>query len=127
MTKVVPLTPALLFALLLFVVGHVLGSKSTQTRLHTQNYHLSALNTIPRYTVSAEISQRIAEKRYDQAKCLADYSAGIYYRELQACLSEEECRAAIQDEVLAGAPELLSRNKSRFAYLDNPQQCGLSH
>gem|GEM_PF-3020226 len=84
------------------------------------------LNTIPRYTVATEISLQISEQKYGRAKCIADVSASIYYRELQACLSEDECRAAIQHEVQASAPELLARDKSRFTYIDNPQQCGLS-
>lgn len=106
-----------------FVLGGFLGRQSAQLRSEKTNHYLSMLNSISRYSTPVEISQQIDAKRYDHAKCIADVSASFYYRELQACLAEEGCRAVIHDEVQKTAPELLTGEKSKFTYYGNMERC----
>jgi len=114
---------ALVVVLISFLLGVYLGGKSAQARLEKKDYYLSMLNNISRYSTPVEISHQIADKRYDQAKCIADLTASIYYRELQSCLAEEDCHDFIHDEVKKIAPELLIGDKSRFAYYGNMERC----
>jgi hypothetical protein len=106
-----------------FVLGGFLGRQSAQLRSEKTSHYLSMLNSISRNSTPVEISQQINAKRYDHAKCIADVSASFYYRELQACLAEDGCRAVIQDEVQKTAPELLANDKSKFTYYENMERC----
>jgi len=94
-----------------------------QTRLMKESRHVSMLTTVPRYTVSAEISLLLSEKRYERAKCFADVSAGVYQRQLQVCLAEDECRRAILDQVRQTAPELLVRDLRQFPPIESLDRC----
>ena len=108
-----------------FLLGGFLGSRAALMQLEKKNHYLSMLNAIPHYSTPVEISTHIQNKRYDHAKCVADLTASIYYREIQGCLADQECGSVIRDEVQRVAPELLSDDKSKFAYYANLERCSL--
>lgn len=114
---------ALAIALGSFFLGGFLGGRATQMRLEKTNHYLLMLNAIPHYRTPAEISLQITSKRYDHAKCIADVTASFYYREIQACLADQECSTVIHDEVQKTAPELLTDDKSKFTYYENLERC----
>ena len=123
MKKLIWIIAALAIALGSFLLGGVLAGRASQMRLQKTNHYLLMLNNIPRYSTSAEISLHIANKRYDHAKCIADVTASLFYREIQTCLVDKNCRDGILEEVQKTAPELLTGDKSKFAYYDSLEKC----
>lgn len=123
MRKEAAFIAALVLGTGLFLAGYFFGGKSVQAHLIKENRHFSMLTTVPRYTVSAEIALLLSEKRYERAKCFADASAGVYQRQLQVCLAEEECRVAILEQVKKTAPELLVRDHRQFPPLESLDRC----
>jgi hypothetical protein len=125
MKKVTLSLVVLAIAVSSFLLGGFLGSRAAHMQLEKKNYYLSMLNAVPQYSTSVEISAHIQNNRYDHAKCIADLTASIYYREIQGCLADRECGDVIRDEVRRVAPELLSDDKSKFAYYANLERCNL--
>lgn len=113
----------LAIAALSCILGFALGKNSAKDAGSAKYYYLSQLNLAANYRTLVEISQDIAGGKVAEAKCVTDVTASAYYRELQSCLANGSCRTAIEDEVRKSAPELISGDKSKFAYYEDMQRC----
>lgn len=110
------------FALLGFVGGKMFAERQTGRQFAAAHEHLVKLNELSQYTTLLQISQTISAKNYDHALCIVDVTASVYYRELQACLADAQCRHSIEEAVKKDAPELL-RGGKKFNYHETSQKC----
>jgi hypothetical protein len=124
--KLLLLVAALAIAGFSFVLGGLRGESIAKLNVETAQHYLDENNNIPLYNTASEISRRIAEEKYDHAKCIADVTASFYYREIQSCLSNNSCRGKISENVQRSAPELLTGDKSKFVYYENAERCVFS-
>jgi uncharacterized low-complexity protein len=110
-----------------FFFGRAVGGNAATANFERENALLVSLNSVASYMVYSEIAAQLAEGKLGEAKCNANIIASSYAREVKKCLNESDCRVAIQDEVLKGAPELLGKSKFKFTYYENAESCFASN
>jgi hypothetical protein len=64
-----------------------------------------------------DIALNIKAGRYDSAKCAAELGASAMYDDLKSCLANQDCRAAVEQEMRKAAPEVLGEAPLKFTYL----------
>lgn len=112
-------------ALASFLLGGKLGASAAQKDFDMKSKYLSFLNLMHPFRMASEISAKISDKQYQNAKCSADLSASVYYQEIRTCLADAECGSLIIDDVKEMAPEMLDDNK-KFTYYENGEACHLT-
>lgn len=122
MKKTILALCAVVLAFVGFVAGKMFAERQTRQLYASAHERLTRLNELSQYTTFRNISQTISAKSYDHAACLADVTASVYYRELQSCLADAECRRGVEDAVKKDAPELLTGEK-KFKYYESSQRC----
>jgi len=84
---------------------------------------LTTLNALGAYAIQAKISEHLDAGNNSEAKCLSDLTASAYSRTVRSCLSQPGCGPLVAKEVSRDAPELLSKNNSRFKYYEDGEFC----
>lgn len=107
----------LLSHLAFYILGSVVNRQVMLSSLSKEFNRTNANVNLGRYTEYRDIALVIKASRYDKAKCSVELGASAMYDDLKSCLTNQNCRGAIEQKMRAAAPEILGEAPLKFTYI----------
>lgn len=101
-----------------FTVGSVVNRQAMMKSLSSEFSKSNARVNLGRYAEYRDIVIYINDREFDKAMCSAQLGASAMYDDLKSCLSNLDCKAALEQEVRNVAPEMLGDAQLKFKYLE---------
>jgi hypothetical protein len=108
--------------LLAFLLGKVVSDSSAK-RVEAIFSHAEKVNSVSSFRGYVEISERIGDGRFQQAKCIADLRASLEFESISKCWEDERCNSLLASSLEDVDLKLLHSGTSRFKYYKSGDSC----
>ncbi|MHB8624413.1 MAG: hypothetical protein ACYC9J_15265 [Sulfuricaulis sp.] len=121
--KIVLIVILILSHFVFYVLGAIVNRHNMLSAFTREYTNAQSGDDLGSYINYRYIALAIKARQYENALCNAELNASNRYDDLKACMADEACKTAIEEEVQKLAPEVLGKAPLQFTYI--PRKDGI--